>query len=60
MTNQCSFCKKWFDCIYIIKDANNNTYCEECAKEHFITDRQLVNQFKESLEDIKEGRIRKI
>ena len=54
MTDKCSFCGKWFDTRYVIKDVNNNTYCEECSKE------RLISQFKGSLEDVKAGRITKI
>jgi DNA-directed RNA polymerase subunit RPC12/RpoP len=31
MTSKCSFCKKDFEANIVLKDANNNTYCKDCA-----------------------------
>ena len=51
MTATCTFCERQIYTDKVLMDLNNNTYCEDCAKEKFSDDklRGRITEFKRIL-----------
>ena len=41
----CSFCGREFIADILLMDANNNTYCQDCARKHFDKHKIRFDEF---------------